>query len=124
MTFHSNEADWLHASVSRCNCTLQEFSCKSLFPLCLSYLCNSQGKRQRQSLSAGVLSSKNILHLRPKVHHILKGLWICMFSHLHPNVFLWEHYSVLVVDPKRIPIKTIFIPSNTVFNGFISRTTL
>lgn len=124
VTLHSNEAGWLCVSVSHCNCTLQEFSCKSLFPLCHSYLCHSQGKRQRQSLSAGVLSSKNILHPRPKVHHILKGLWICMFSHLHPNVFLWEHYSVLVVDPKRTPIKTIFIPSNTIFNGFIARTTV
>lgn len=109
VTFCSNEAGWLRASVSHWNRTLQEFSCKSLFPLCLSYLCNFQGKRQRQSLSAGVLSSKNILHPRPKVHHILKGLWICMFSHLHPNVFLWEHYSVLVIDPKRTPIKTSFL---------------
>ena len=121
--FHSNEAGWLCVSVSHCNCTLQAFSCKSLFPLSFISF-NSLGKRQRQSLSAGVLSSKNILHPRPKVHHILKGLWICMFSHLHPNVFLWEHYSVLVVEPKRTPIKTIFISSNTIHNGFIFRTTV
>lgn len=94
-----------------------------IFASFLSFI-SLQGKRQRQRLSAGVLSSQNILHPRPKVHHILKGLWICMFSHLHPNVFLWEHYSVLVADPKRTPIKTIFIPSNTIFNGFISRTTV
>lgn len=119
MTFHSNEAGRLLANVSHCKCTLQEFSCKSLFPLSFIFL---QISRQRLCLSAGVLSSKNVLHPRPKVHHILKGLWICMFSHLHPNVFLWKHYSVLVVDPKRTPIKTIFIPSNTIFNDFIFRT--
>lgn len=121
MTFHSTEAGWLQASVSHLTAPCKNSAANLCF---LSVFHILQGIKQRQSLSAGVLSSKNILHPRPKVHHILKGLWICMFSHLHPNVFLWEHYSVLVADPKRTPIKTIFIPSNTIFNGFISRTTV